>query len=38
MDRMITDIKSKDKNFNMFWVYVAKYLDKEIEYDYIWKN
>ena len=20
MDRMITDIKSKDKNFNMFWV------------------
>ena len=90
MDRMITDIKSKDKNFNMFWVaewhrsgssvhnhllvkgditqdidrfwtsnklsdkkfishikyekekganyYVAKYLDKNIDYDYIWKN
>ena len=39
MDRMITDIKSKDKNFNMFWVaewhrsgtsYIITYLLKEI--------
>ena len=87
MDRMITDIKSKDKNFNMFWVaewhrsgtslhnhllvkgditqdisnywlsnglgisryikhlkyeknkgahyYVSKYLDRDVDYDYI---
>ena len=31
--KFISHIKDKGANF-----YVAKYLDKEIEYDYIWKN
>ena len=34
--KFISHIKyEKDKGANF---YVAKYLDKEIEYDYIWKN
>ena len=34
--KFISHIKyEKDKGVNF---YVAKYLDKEIEYDYIWKN